>query len=175
MTDTDIRLLIGNRMSNLYITIERLMRNDFPRGIFNEYREAISDISELEEYALNSQFLSVYKEDLKRQVTVFKDTEMADVVQAISQHDTPTNLKAWCQKLLISNLPGFIKEERVYINELLGGRSRKKTKVDYLQKTENNFDLATEVLANNNKSGDTVFQDVETLKRDISNWKFECR
>lgn len=175
MTDTDIRLFIGNRMSNLYITIDRLMRNDFPRGVFNEYREAVMDITELEGHASDTQFLSIYVEDLKRQVNIFRDTELATVVKAIAQQGTPTLLCAWCQSLLINNLPSFIREERTYIGELLSGRSRKKTKFDYLEKTSQNLSLAMEVLVNNSLSSeDMLFQDMELLKKDVIEWKSMC-
>lgn len=134
MTDLDFKIFIGNRLSNLYVTLERLIQNQFPRGLFNEYENSILEISQLQELETHPNFLKLYENEVIKQAEIFKGKELENVSSKIAMHKTPTLLKKYCDELLANNFINFLNNEQVYIEELLAGRSRQKIKIDYLKK-----------------------------------------
>lgn len=134
MTDINLKIFISNRTSNLYVTLERLIRNDFPRGLFNEYESSMLEISQLQDLETGPNFLIQYESEIEQQAKIFKGTDLENVSSKIAACKTPTLLKQYCDNLFAHNFIGFLQEEKQFIEELVASRSRKKTKTEYLTK-----------------------------------------
>ncbi len=148
-------LLIGNRLSNLYVTFERLLQNNNPRGLFNEYEDSISEISQLQGLESSPGFLSFYATEIKRQADALKNTEVYSIAYKIAECSSPSSLNEWVNKLLVKNLSTYLNDERLYIIELMAGRSRSKTKCEYLAKAKERMALAFSIVQEY-ASGDAI-------------------
>lgn len=155
MTNSEFMLFIGNRTSNLYVTLERLLQNKNPRGLFNDYEDSISEIAQLQELESSPGFLSFYAMEIKRQADALKNTEVYPVASKIAEFSSPTLLKQGVNKLFVKNLSSYLNDEKSYIVELIAGRSRKKTKSEYLIKIKERMVLAG-YLVQESVPGDTV-------------------
>lgn len=134
MTNSEFMLLIGNRTSNLYVTLERLLQNNNPRGLFNEYEDSVFEIAQLQQLESSPGFLSFYSTEIKRQADSLKNTDVYPVASKIAEFSSPALLKQWVDKLFVKNLFSYLNDEKSYIVEMMAGKSRKKTKADYLNK-----------------------------------------
>lgn len=136
-----MKVFIGNRPSNLYVTLERLILNDFPRGLFNEYESSMLKISQLQDLETRPNFLIQYKLEIEQQAKIFKGTDLENVSSKIATCKIPTLLKQYCDRLFADNFISFLQEEKQFIEELMASRSRKKTKTEYLKRFWNEFHL----------------------------------
>jgi hypothetical protein len=161
MTDLDLKIFIGNRTSNLYVTLERLIKNDFPRGLFNEYESSMLEISELQNLETSSNFFKVYESEIEQQARIFKGTDLENVSLKIAVCKTPTLLKQYCDTLFAENFVSFLYDEKQFLEEFMATRSRRKTKTDYLTKVLQRLSFARQLLTENS------FLD-ESLQKEIS-------
>jgi hypothetical protein len=163
MTNSELTLFIGNRLSNLYVTLERLLQNNNPRGLFNDYEDSISEITQLQELESSPGFLTFYVTEIKRQADALKNTEVYPVASQIAEFSSPSLLKQWISKLFIKNLSSYLNDEKSYIIELIAGRSRKKTKSEYLAKVKDRMVPACS-LVQAYAPGDTVDHEIKEFE-----------
>jgi hypothetical protein len=164
MNNLEMKILIGNKAGNLYLTIERLVRNGFPRGLFNEYDSTILEISELKDMELQPSFNKIYEDEITAQAKALAGTELKDVSSKIEKYKTPSLLKQWVDTLFINNLSSFLEDELIYLKELLIGRSRKRTKIDYLNTLAKRITFAEELLQVSKKSDESLNKKVGGMK-----------
>jgi hypothetical protein len=147
MTNSELTLFIGNRLSNLYVTLERLLQNNNPRGLFNDYEDSISEITQLQELESSPGFLTFYVTEIKRQADALKNTEVYPVASQIAEFSSPS----------------LLNDEKSYIIELIAGRSRKKTKSEYLAKVKDRMVPACS-LVQAYAPGDTVDHEIKEFE-----------
>lgn len=174
MTDIDLKIFIGNRTSNLYVTLERLIRNDFPRGLFNEYESSMLEISQLQDLETSSNFLIQYESEIEQQAKIFKGTDLENVSSKIAACKTPTLLKQYCDKLFANNFVSFLQDEKQFIEDLMASRSRKKTKTEYLTKVLERLSFATQLLRETSSFDETMQREISETeiltKNELQKW-----